>query len=150
MKFNFKFILTTLLIMFAANLSANAGTIGYADFGKVVSEYSFARNAYKDIDNKMSELQQYVFDKEKQYKNIESPIQRKTFEEQIKKELKTREERIYNLRVQKETEIRNNILAASKTVAANKKLDAIVDFAVIYAGGVDVTNDIIQQLNAKK
>ena len=150
MKFNFKFILTTLLIMFAANLSANAGTIGYADFGKVVSEYSFARNAYKDIDNKMSELQQYVFDKEKQYKNIESPIQRKTFEEQIKKELKTREERIYNLRVQKETEIRNNILAASKTVATNKKLDAIVDFAVIYAGGVDVTNDIIQQLNAKK
>ena len=67
MKFNFKFILTTLLIMFAANLTANAGTIGYADFGKVVSEYSFARNAYKDIDNKMSELQQYVFDKEKQW-----------------------------------------------------------------------------------
>ena len=150
MKFNFKFILTALLIMFASNLCANAGTIGYADFGKVVSEYAYARNAYKDLDNKMSELQQYVFDKEKQYKNIESPIQRKTFEEQIKKELKTREERIYNLRIQKETEIRNNILAASKTVAANKKLDAIVDFAVIYAGGVDVTNDIIQQLNAKK
>ena len=57
MKFNFKFILTTLLIMFAANLSANAGTIGYADFQKVISEYTFAKNAYKDIDNKLLELQ---------------------------------------------------------------------------------------------
>ena len=32
----FKFILTALLIMFAANLSANAATIGYADFQKVI------------------------------------------------------------------------------------------------------------------
>ena len=49
--FKFKFILTALLIMFAANLSANAATIGYADFQKVINEYSYARNAYKDIDN---------------------------------------------------------------------------------------------------
>ena len=51
--FKFRFILTALLIMFAANLSANAATIGYADFQKVISDYTFARNAYKDIDNKL-------------------------------------------------------------------------------------------------
>ena len=82
--------------MFTANLGANAATIGYADFQKVLTDYKYARNVFKDIDNKKMELHQYVIDKEKQLKNIESPIQRKTFEEQIQKELKAKEERIYN------------------------------------------------------
>ena len=148
--FKIRFILTALLIMFAANLGANAATIGYADFSKVLNDYKYARNAYKDIDNKKMELQQYIMDKEKQFKTIESPIQRKTFEEQIQKEFKVKEERIYNLIVQKEKEIKNNILAASKAVATAKKLDVVLDYGVVYAGGVDVTNDIIQHLNASK
>ena len=148
--FKVKFILTSLLIMFAANLSANAATIGYADFQKVLTDYKYARTAYKDIDNKLMELQQYVIDKEKQFKTIESPIQRKTFEDQIQKEFKAKEERVYNLKVQKEKEIQNNILAASKAVATSKKLDVVLDYSVVYAGGVDVTNDIIQYLNSAK
>ena len=143
-----KIILTALLIMFGFGLSANADTIGYADFQKVLSDYTFARNAYKDIDNKLSELQQYAIDKDKQYKNIESPIQKKSFEDQTQREFQAKEERIYNLKNQKEEVIRNNILNACKAVAATKKLDAIVDGGVIYAGGVDVTNDIIQYLNS--
>lgn len=148
--FKFKFILTALLIMFAANLSANAGTIGYADFQKVISEYSFAKTAYRDIDSKLDELQRYVLDKEKQFKNIESPIQRKTFEEQVQKELKMKEEKVYSLKTQKEKTIRDNVLAACKSVAAAKKLDVILDYGVVYAGGVDVTNDILQYLNTQK
>ena len=145
-----KSILTAMLVIFAASLSANAGTIGYADFQKVLSEYTYARNAYKDIDNKLLELQQYAFDKEKQLKAIDSPIQKKTFEDQVSKELRAKEDRVYNLKVQKDKEIKTNILAASKSVATTKKLDVILDYGVVYAGGVDVTNDIIQYLNAKK
>ena len=148
--FKFRFILTALLIIFAASLSANAATIGYADFQKVISQYTYARNAYKDIDNKLLELQQYVIDKDKQFKAIESPIQKKTFEEQIQKEFKAKEDRIYNLKTQKEKTIRDNVLAASKAVATAKKLDVILDYGVVYAGGVDVTNDIIQYLNTQK
>lgn len=146
----FKYVLSALLIMFSINLTANAGTVGYADFQKVVSEYTFAKNAYKDIDGKMLELQQYVIDKDKQFKNIDSPIKKKTFEEQTQKEFRAKEEKVYNLKVQKETEIRNNVLNASKAVAAAKKLDVILDYGVVYAGGVDVTNDIIQYLNTAK
>lgn len=145
-----KFILTLTIAILAMNISAHAGTIGYADFQKVISEYSYAKNAYKEIDNKVLELQQYAIDKDKQFKNIESPIQRKTFEDQIQKEYKAKEERVYNLKVQKETQIKNNVLAASKAVASAKKLDVILDYGVVYAGGVDVTNDIIQYLNSMK
>ena len=148
--FKFRFILTALLIMFATNLSSSAATIGYADFQKVIADYTYARNAYKDIDNKLLELQQYVIDKDKQFKAIESPIQKKTFEEQIQKEFKAKEDRIYNLKTQKEKTIRDNVLAASKAVATAKKLDVILDYGVVYAGGVDVTNDIIQYLNTQK
>lgn len=143
-------ILTALLVMAATNITAQATTIGYADFGKVLSEYSFARNAYKDIDNKRLELQQYAIDKDKQYKAIESPIQRKTFEESIQREFKTKEDRIYDLIDQKEKVIRDNVLAASKAVAASKHLDVILDSGAVFAGGVDVTNDIIQYLNTPK
>ncbi len=145
-----KFILTALLIMFAANLSANAGTIGYADFQKVLSGYTYARNAYNDIDNKVSELQEYIFAKEKQIKAIDSPIQKKTVEDQVRKELEAKEKKVYDLKTQKEKIIKDNVLAACKSVAAAKKLDAILDYGVVYAGGVDVTNDIIQYLNTQK
>ena len=93
---------------------------------------------------------QNISSKDKQYKTIESPIQKKTFEEQIQKEFKAREEKIYNLKITKETEIKDKVLAASKAVATAKKLDVILDYGVVYAGGVDVTNDIIQYLNAQK
>ena len=109
-----KFILTLAMVMLAMNLSSQAGTIGYADFQKVISEYTFAKNAYKDIDNKLLELQQYVIDKDKQFKNIESPIQKKTFEDQIQKEYKAKEERVYNLKVQKETQ--NQLLSIYKSL----------------------------------
>ncbi len=145
-----KLILSALLIMLCVNITANATTIGYADFQKVLSDYSFARNTYKDIDNKLTELQQYAIDKEKQYKTIESPIQKKTFEDQTQKEFQAREERIYNLKTQKDEIIKNNILEACRSVAAAKKLDVILDYGVVYAGGVDVTNDIIQYLNTNK
>ena len=145
-----KSIILAAFIMFSAAAAANADSIGYADFEKVLTEYTYAKNAYKDIDNKLTELQQFAIDKDKQYKAIESPIQRKTFEDQTQKEFKAREDKIYDLKVAKETEIKNNILTASKAVAASRKLDVILDYSVIYAGGVDVTNDIIQYLNGSK
>lgn len=145
-----RMIAAVFLMMFAVNLSANATTIGYADFQKVITEYTFARNAYKDIDNKLLELQQYAIDKDKQFKAIDSPLQKKTFEEQVQREFKTKEDKIYSLKEQKEKIIKDNVLAASKAVAASKKLDVVLDYGVVYAGGVDVTNDIIQYLNTPK
>ena len=145
-----KFILTVFLIIFGTNLCANAATIGYADFDRVLSEYSFARSAYKEIDNKSAELRQYALDKDKQFKAIDSPIQKKTFEDQVQKEFAAKAEKINTLTMQKEKTIRDNVLSACKSVAVAKKLDAVLDSSVVYAGGVDVTNDILQILNTPK
>ena len=72
-----RLVIAAFLIMVATNISANAATIGYADFQKVITEYSFARNAYKDIDNKLLELQQYAIDKDKQFNELKKVIMKK-------------------------------------------------------------------------
>lgn len=140
--------LAAFIIILTGNINAMAATIGFADFEKVLNDYTFARNAYKEIDNKSSELRQFALDKDKQFKSIDSPLQKKTFEDQVQKEFAAKAEKINTLTMQKEKTIRDNVLAACKSVASAKKLDAVVDSSVIYAGGVDVTNDIIQILNA--
>ena len=129
-----KQVLAVSILMLGMNVSCLAASIGYADFEKIISEYTFARNAYKELDSKNAELRQYALDKEKQFKTIESPLKKKNFEEQVQKEFADKAEKINTLTVQKEKVIRDNILSACKSVAAAKKLDAVLDSGVVYAG----------------
>lgn len=75
----------------ALSTTANAQTIGYVNYKTVESNYEYAKSAYKEIDTKYLELQQYLMDKEKQYKNIDSPINKRT--------LRIRFKRILNLKM---------------------------------------------------
>ena len=61
---------TALLTINAFDVQAQAQTIGYVNYKNVESNYEFAKSAYKEIDTKYLELQQFLMDKEKQYKNI--------------------------------------------------------------------------------
>lgn len=127
-----------------------ADTIGYADFKKIENNYSYAQKAYKEIDDKVLGLQQYLINKDKEYKAIESPLSKKNFEEKTEKEYKAKEEAVLKLKMQKEEEIFNNIQNASKIVSAQKKVDVVFDYRVILTGGVDLTQDIIDYLNNTK
>ncbi|MDD3237436.1 MAG: OmpH family outer membrane protein [Candidatus Gastranaerophilales bacterium] len=145
---NLKLAVTALALLFFTNLAANADTIAYANFKKIESEYAYAKDSYKQIDNKVLELQQYVIDKDKQFKAIDSPIQKKNFEEKIQKEYKDKEDTVLKMKMQKEDEIYQNIMAATKAVAAIKKYDVVLDYRVVFTGGIDISNDIIQYLNS--
>ncbi|MGN0014683.1 MAG: OmpH family outer membrane protein [Candidatus Gastranaerophilaceae bacterium] len=146
---NFKNIfLAAAICIFSSPVFAD--TIGYADFKKIENNYSYAQKAYKEIDSKVIGLQQYLIDKDKEYKAIESPISKKSFEEKTEKEYKAKEEAVLKLKLQKEEEIFNNIQNASKIVSAQKKVDVVFDYRVILTGGVDLTQDIIDYLNNTK
>ncbi len=58
------------LIMGLCGLSSQAiaGGIGYINYPKVQDNFPFAQAAIKEVDAKGLELQQYMVDKEKQYK----------------------------------------------------------------------------------
>ena len=59
-----------LLLMAALFISTNAfsQTIGVVDYPKVLSSYNYAKEVFKTLDSKSTELQQFLLDKEKQYK----------------------------------------------------------------------------------
>lgn len=147
-KFKISFLITAILAI--TGMQAQADTIGYADFKKIENNYNYAQKAYKDIDSKVLSLQQYLIDKDKEYKAIESPLSKKTFEEKTEKEYKAKEDAVVKLKLEKENEIFNNIQNASKIVSAQKNIDVVFDYRVILTGGVDLTQDIINYLNENK
>ena len=80
-------LLFTLAILFSVNLNAaNADVLGSANYKKIEQNYNYAKTVYKQVDDKVLDLQKFLMQKEKDYKKIESPIKRKNFEEQTQKE----------------------------------------------------------------
>lgn len=144
--------LMTLLVMagliFA--LKADAAGVGYINYQKVQENFAFAQQAVKEIDSKALEMQQYMVDKEKQYKSLDTPLKKQNFEEQTAREFKMKEDAYIKLKMQKEEQIYNKIQAATKQVLVEQKLDAIVDFRVIFVGGLDITDLVIQKLKTGK
>ncbi len=136
-------------VVFATGTKANA-EVGYLNYQKVLDNYPAAQQAVKEIDAKSLELQQYMVDKEKQYKSLDTPLKKQNFETQTATEFNAKQEALYKLRSQKESQILNQVQTAAKAVMVAQKLDAIVADQVIFVGGVDVTDLIIQQLKSGK
>lgn len=134
----------------ALSTTAYAQTIGYVNYKTVESNYEYAKSAYKEIDTKYLELQQYLMDKEKQYKNIDSPINKKNFEDQVQKDFKLKNDEFDKLKLKRAQEVESNILQATKAVAADKKIDIVLDYRVIFTGGVDLSQDVINYLNSPR
>lgn len=134
----------TLSIQSAANAE-----VGYLNYQKILESYPAAQQAVKKIDAKGLELQQYMLEKEKQYKNLDTPLKKQNFESQTAAELKTKQDALMKLRVDKETQILNQVQTAAKAVMVSHKLDAILSDQVIFVGGVDVTDVIIQKLKGQ-
>ena len=142
-----KIALTAILLSaLFLGLKADAAGVGYIDYNKVIENFPFAQQAVKDIDSKALEMQQFMVDKEKQYKSLDTPLKKQNFEEQTARELKQREDAYMRLKAQKEEQIYNKIQAAAKQVLVEQRLDAIVDYRVVFVGGVDISDLVIQKL----
>lgn len=144
---NLKLAAVTLGVILLGS-QALAGGVGYINYQKVQNGYPLAQSAIKEIDAKALEIQQFMIDKEKQYKALSTPVQKQNFEEATSRELKAKEDALMKLRTQKEELIFNKIQAAAKQVLVEQKLDAIVDYRTIFVGGVDVSDLVIQKLKS--
>ncbi len=144
---NLKLAVVTLGVILLGS-QALAGGVGYINTQKVQNGYPLAQSAIKEIDAKALEIQQFMIDKEKQYKALSTPVQKQNFEEATSRELKAKEDALMKLRTQKEELIFNKIQAAAKQVLVEQKLDAIVDYRTIFVGGVDVSDLVIQKLKS--
>ena len=141
--------LIALAILAMTNI-ANAGGIGYIDYAKVIENYDYAKQATKEVDAKGLEMQQFLVDKEKEYKNLDTPLKKQTFEDRVSQEFKAKESAYVALREKREKEVYDRIQNAAKSVMVEQKLDAIMDVRGIFVGGVDITDNVIQKLKAAK
>ena len=140
----------TFVLLMSFNAKAMAEGLGFIDYKKVQDNYSYAQAAAKEIDAKALELQQFVVDKEKQYKALDTPLKKQNFEEKTKKEFEAKQSAYVTFKLKKEEDVYNKIQAAAKQVLIDQKLDAIFDYRVIFVGGLDVTDLVISKLKGNK
>lgn len=141
-----KIFTTIILLLFIS--PAFASGIGYVNYEKVAANYNFAKNSLKEIEAKNNEIRQYLKAKEAEFSKIESPIQKKKFEETVQQELKVKEEAFNNFREKREEEVYTRIHAVAEKIRLEKSLDALLDARSVFSGGVDITNELIQKLNS--
>ncbi|MBQ3102201.1 OmpH family outer membrane protein [bacterium] len=143
-----KIIVLALLLFFAKPALANV--VGTVDYKEIVDNYSKAKTAISQIDDRAVELQRYLLDKEKEFKKIENPIKQRAFEEATAKEFAKKQQAYANFKLQKEEAIDKDIEKAIKAVAIENKIDTVADYRTIYYGGVDITDKVIKKLNLSK
>jgi len=146
--------LKLMALLIAAGFTISMGTsanaeVGFINYQKVLENYPAAQQAVKEIDSKSLELQQYMVDKEKQYKSLDTPLKKQNFETQTVTEFNAKQEALFKLKNAKETQILNQVQAAAKAIMVAQKLDAIVSDQVIFVGGVDITDLVIQKLKGQ-
>jgi len=148
----FKFMISAVLVLGLASLhsAAQASGIGFINYKKVQENYSYAQDAIKQVDAKALELQQYLVDKEKEFKALDTPVKKKNFEEKTAKDFKDKQDIYLKLKTEKEEIVYGKIQDAAKQILIDQQLDAIVDFRIIFVGGVDITDLVIQKLNGGK
>ena len=141
------FLAATSLFLFG---SAQAEVVGIVDFDKIVDNYSRVKTVSDEISDKFSEIQRYTLDKEREYKKLTSPLERKNFEETVARELSKKQEAYLKLKERKEAEIDTSIKAAIKQVAMESKVTTVVEKSVVFFGGVDLTDKVVKLLNTSK
>lgn len=140
----------TVLAIMAMTGIANAGGVGYIDYMKVIDNYDYAKQVTKEVDAKGLEMQQYLVDKEKEYKSLDTPLKKQTFEERVSQEFKNKEAAYMALKEKREQEVYNKIKEAAKAVMVEQKLDAVMDARGVFVGGIDITPSVISKLKTIK
>ena len=129
---------------------ANAGGVGYIDYLKVIDNYDYAKKVTKEVDAKGLEMQQYLVDKEKEYKSLDTPLKKQSFEQRTAQEFKAKEDAYIALKNKKEQEVYTKIREAAKAVMVEHKLDAVMNQAGVFVGGIDITDMVINKLKGTK
>lgn len=138
------------MVLLAANCSVFAAGLGYVDYERVIENCSFALNAKKKLDAKALEIKQYMFDKEKEYEAIQSPVQKQNFQDKVTQEMKSKQNEYLKLQVKTEQEVFYKIKDVANQIMVEQKLDAIISDKAVFCGGIDVTNILIDKLKGVK
>lgn len=142
-----KLLLIFLIVIFSPILSASANTIGYVDYNEVLDHYNFAKITFKEIDMKAANMQEFLAQKGEEYSQLETPVQKTKFEQEMKTEIEKRETAFNTFRERREQAIKDRIQSAIDKVRDENGLDVILSNENVLSGGMDITKLVIEYLN---
>ncbi len=135
------------IMSFLVTLPAFAGGIGYINYEKVAANYNYARNSVIEIESKAREIETFLKTKEVEFNKLETPLQKKKFQESVQAELKTKEDAFNKFREKREEDVYNRIHAVAEKIRLEKGYDVLLDQRGVFSGGNDITDILIQKLN---
>ena len=139
-----------LLVLFLITAPCFASGVGYINYEKVVANYTFAKNTMMEIQAKGREIDSYLRAKEAEFSKLETPLQKKKFQETVQAELKSKEDAFNAFREKKEEDVYNRIHAVAEKIRLEKQLDVLLDARGVFSGGIDITDILIQRLNQNR
>ena len=135
------------IMSFLITLPAFAGGIGYINYEKVATNYNYSRNSVIEIESKAREIETFLKNKEVEFSKLETPLQKKKFQEAVQAELKAKEDAFNKFRVTREEDVYNRIHAVAEKIRLEKGYDVLLDQRGVFSGGNDITDILIQRLN---
>lgn len=139
--------IVALLLVMLISTPVFAQTVGSVNYRQLITNYSKAKTAMSELEDKTNELQRYLLDKEKEFKKIDSAVQKKNFEDQTARAFAQKQDALEKYRQKKEAEIDTAINNAIKQVAMENKIDTVLDSRVVFYGGIDITDKVLKKLN---
>lgn len=124
-----------------------AGGVGYINYEKVAANYNYARNSMIEIETRARELENFLRNKEIEFNKLETPLQKKKFQEATQAELKAKEDAFNKFREKREEDVYNRIHGVAEKIRLEKQLDVLLDARGVFSGGIDITDILIQKLN---
>ena len=115
------------IISFLITLPVFAGGVGYINYEKVAANYNFSRNSVIEIEAKAREIETFLKNKEVEFSKLETPLQKKKFQESVQAELKTKEEAFNKFRMKREEDVYNRIHAVAEKIRLEKGYDVYYD-----------------------
>jgi outer membrane protein len=130
-------IYVILVLSFSIVSSQQSINIGYVDYSKVFLEFRYTKNVQAEIKKRQSDIEKLVEDAKKSGKT----------DKEIN-ELRAKEEKKLGEYVEKaRQDIKNKIIKEIENIAKSKKLSVVIEKKIRIWGGIDITDEVLKNLN---
>ncbi len=128
-----------------------ADNVGFLDMEKFFASYKEARKIQEDINSRRETFKKYVDDRQEK---IEEAVKKNKKEDEINKmrqkaeaEVSQEQKKLMQYEMDVQQGLYSRVMDVASQVAKEYGIDIVLDKRVVYAGGFDLTEFVLQKFN---